>query len=218
MVGCTYIGENVLINNDIRCATIYEITSFFKLQKKLKNGDQLVFFSDTDSTLLRWISVAPEELKKSLIIQEGSFDILVLDNPAESSMSCFIKQKNKSVNSMLEIKHFPDSIFFSRLADTLIVGQFYWKYDFGSNLYNIRKYYFIGEKTGFFKYGYTSYGKDTGLDLSSSVVKNNCILIKENTSDLKIQVFSDTLKRKKTLNNDFLSETNLIYFREVVFM
>jgi hypothetical protein len=119
---------------------------------------------------------------------------------------------------MLENKHFPDSILFNKLSDSLTVCQFYWKYDFGSDLSDIRKYYFIGEKTGFFKYGYTSVGKNAGLNLSKVVVQDNGVLIEENKNNFKVHVFSDTLKRLKSTNSKFLSEPNIIPFGKVTFM
>lgn len=196
-------------------ANIDDITSFFDVKIDSNNEHKLIFLKKNESEPVRWIGVEDRELQQSKIISQNNFSVLVLYNPAESSVDLFYKQNKKKVNSMIEDKYFPDSIIFNQLNDTLLVCQYYWKYQLGPNLSNVRKYYFIGEKSGVFKFVYNCVG--SALKLDDFTIQDGGVLLKNNENKTSLLVLSDTLKHFGSLKNEIIFKPYRIHFKRVTF-
>jgi|AntAceMinimDraft_17_1070374.scaffolds.fasta_scaffold04247_5 hypothetical protein len=194
---------------------IPDIMQFFDIKENGSGINKLLFYNKNDSLPVRWISVTQEELQNSRVVNKKYFSVLVLRNPAESSVELFYKKNGKKATYMIEDKHFPDSIIFNQFNDTLLVCQYFWNYDFGSDLSNIRKYYFFGEKTGVFNYGYTSV--DSPLNLEDFVIQDTGILLNYNEKKTTLLVRPDTLIHSELSKNEIIFKPNCIYFEKVVF-
>lgn len=181
-------------------AGLNDISHFFDIEKVNPNNftdlNLMLFESDdypeySAKEPFMYYAMDSITLRNSVFIKQDFFSILILDCPFETSVGLFYKQKGKKVSSVIQNKHYPDSITFTQLTDTLLVCQYYWKHDFGSDLSDIRKYYFFGEKTGLFEYGYTCVG--SMLKLDDFKIKDKGILLKKN--DPALLILPDTLKR-----------------------
>jgi len=111
-------------NSNVNINDIMQFFGIIDYKNDLKN----LLFYNNDSVPVRCISVTQEELQNSRIVNNKKFSVLVLDNPAESSVELFYKQNGKKVDRMIEDKYYPDSITLNQLNDTLLVCQYYWKY------------------------------------------------------------------------------------------
>ncbi|MCB9187872.1 MAG: hypothetical protein H6599_01185 [Flavobacteriales bacterium] len=203
---------------------------FFDIKKSVDSLNQLIFFKNDDSLIrwddnekdwtapIRWISIEEYELQRSTLINQSTFSVLVLDNPAESSVDLFYKQSGKKVDKMIEDKHFPDSVIFHQLNDTLLICQYYWEYDFGSDLSDIRTYYFIGAKMGIFKYGYSTTG--IKLNLEDFIPKDEGMSFEDNQNGISLLVLPDTLhqlKEPKETKKVSVFKPYFIHFENVTF-
>lgn len=195
-----------------------DVSRFFNLSNNSEKTNQLLFFDKKKLDPVRWISIEEYELQRSTLINQNSFSVLVLDNPAESSTDLFYKQNGKKVEKMIEDKHFPDNVVFHHLNDTLLICQYYWEYDFGSDLSDIRKYYFIGEKTGFFEYGYSTTG--IKLNLDDFVSKGEGVSFEDNENGISLLVLPDTiyqLMKPKKPKKVSVFKPYFIHFENVTF-
>lgn len=201
-----------------------KLIQFFNIKKNSDSLNQLFFFENDDSIIwyddkrndwiapLRWISVEEYELQYSKMVEQKDFSVLVLYNPAETSVDLFYKQKGEKVDRMIENKYFPNEVLFHQLNDTLLICQYYNEYHFGSALSDIRTYYFIGEKTGLFKYGYATVGEE--LRFESFVLNREEFFHKKNGS--RILVRPDTLINLANVKKEIGFEPYSIYFGNVV--
>jgi len=199
-------------------ASIEDIEWFFNIKKKEYQDSVLYFFENNDS-LIRWddnksdwtnpimsIFVDNKDLEDSRFLKLENIAVLVLANYGENKVYLFIKQKGKKVDCFLEDNYVPNQLMLKRLNDTLVVCEFYWEYQFGPDVEDIREYYFIGEKTGVFKYGYNSVRfSNLPLDIDNFVLRDAGILIKDNKYNDTLLVLPDTLKLLNSSNNDFVS-------------
>lgn len=153
-------------------------------------------------------------LGNSVLVKQDFFSMLILDCPFENSVGLFYKQNSQKSIQLIEHTYFPDNIELNVLNDTLLVCQLYWKENFGSAKSDMRKYYFFGEKTGMFKYGYMSVGSKLKLDYFSTTEEG--ILLDDKVSSTSLVIFPDTLKQfdsSKTSKNEIF-KPNFTHFNK----
>jgi|GEM_PF-2800716 len=211
-------------------ATKEDVAQFFDISSNFDSLNTLYFFENDDSVIwfddkksdwvgpISWIGVEGLELQSSKIIISEKFSLMALSNLAETSGSLFYKQNGKEVDRMIENGYYSDSALFHQVNDTLFVCQFYCNYDFGSNLSDIRTYYFIGEKIGFFKYGYSTTG--IKLNLEDFVLKDQGILFEDIENRISLLIQPDTihqLKKPKETKKVSVFKLNYTYFENVAF-
>lgn len=196
---------------------IEDVISFFEYDGEIVN-ENIEFFIDGKEYPVISIPLGEYELSQAKWFGDKyDVEILFLDNPTNTSVDLFYKGKGLNSSVIVENKHFPDDISLSKLNDTLFVSQYYWEYDFGSDLNHIKTYYFVSKNTGILKFGYNCYGdKEQGLNLDTFEAKNDTLYIKENKGKGIIKIFSDTIIGVKT-SNQFLVEPYLIYFDSLSF-
>lgn len=218
LISCGQDEENNVGFESNTSATFQQVLNFFDYHNEPLTQNIEYFEQDT-SLPIKSISVGGYELSRSVLFTDRNFSILILDNPTNTSVNLFYKKKGRLVYEMLEDKHYPDSIHINKLNDTLLVCQYYWKYDFGSDLSDLRTYYFIGKKTGLFKYSYSCIGDKSGLNVRNviSTEKIVDVKIKEELDHNTLRVLPDTLIRIGSNKNDFLGEPYLIPFNNFSF-
>lgn len=178
----------------------------------------LFFFNKNDINPLRRVAVDTISLGESRFLKLKNTAVLVLANYGENKVHLFIKQTEKKIDQFWEDNTIPSKVVLKQLNDTLVVCEFFWKYQFGPDLHNVRKYYFIGEKMGVFKYGYSSVDFiNSPLDIDNFVLSNNGILFKDKKYNDTLLVLPDTVKLLKSSNNDFASRHISISFNSVRF-
>jgi hypothetical protein len=215
LISCSQESGNNVDPNLNSSASFQQVLEFFDYQ-----GAPLIqnieYFDQDTSLPVKSISVGEYELTRSILFTDDFFSVLILDNPTNTSINLFYKKKGRLVYEMLEDMHYPDSIHLSKLNDTLLVCQYYWKYDFGSDLSDLRTYYFIGKNTGLFKYSYNCVGDKCGLNIREITSTEKTISVKE--LDLNtLRILPDTLIRVGSNKNDFLYEPYLIPFEKFTF-
>jgi hypothetical protein len=201
-----------------RNASLAEIKSFFNL-RDIVEVRNIEFFSQDRIIPIKSISVGDYELKRSILYKQNDLSLLILDNPTNTSVNMFIKRNGQLDTEMIENKYYPDSIYFNQLNDTLLVLQYYWKYDFGSDLNNVRTYYFIGKEFGLFKYRYCTINNEGNLKISEPTYLNDfsCLKIADNSQTSILKISPDTLIKTGVNKNSFLGEINLIPFTSLSF-
>lgn len=207
------------INPENNCqASIEDIEWFFNI-KKNENQDSILYFFENNDSLIRWdenkldwiypimsVGVDNKDLEDSRFLKLENIAVLVLADYGDNKVYLFIKQKGKKVDCSLRDNYVPNQLMLKRLNDSLVVCEFYWEYQFGPAVEDIREYYFIGEKSGVFKYGYKSVRfLNAPLDIDNFVLKDAGILFKDNKYNDTLLVLSDTLKLLNSSNNDFMS-------------
>ncbi len=215
---------NKVVNNLL--ASKNDVMFFLGIENKVANLNHLIFFESADSievpenndywgpSTLRRISIEDAELLDSRIVNQKNFSVLILNNPVESSVAIFYKHKEEKVDRMIEMKHFPDSVLFHELNDTLLVCQYYWRNDYGTNASNARTYLFIGEKKGFFKCGYSV--DDKRLNFENFVINEGEIQLTDHDINLQLVISSDTITRSGTVRSDMIFDLDYINFEMVV--
>ena len=220
--------DNNTVNN---CrASIEDIEWFFNIKKKEYQDSVLYFFENNDSIIrwdenkLDWISplmsiwVINKDLENSQFLKLENIAVLVLANHGENKVNLFIKQKENKVDHFLWDNYVPSKIVLNQLNDTLVVCEFYWKYQFGPDIKDERNYYFIGEKTGVFKYGYNSARFSISpLDVENFILRDNGILFKDKKHNDTLLVLPDTIKLLNSSKTDFLFRQFYSSFNRVNF-
>jgi len=207
-----------------------DLAHFFGLEEPDSSANQLMFFENKDSLIawdenendwiapIRSISIGEFELDRATLVKQQNYSALVLDNLAEPSVAIFYKKNDEKVDRMVEDRHAPDSVLFHELSDTLLMCEYYWEYDFGSDLSDLRTYYFIGEQTGFFKYGCST--TDINLMPDNFVFAADDISDEDDSNELSFLVLPDTLSQQgkfKKSKKISIFELYFIRFENVAF-
>lgn len=216
------INKKICISEDINTAnncqaSIENIEWFFNIKKREYQDSVLYFFENNDS-IIRWdinkldwtypimsIGVDNEDLEDSRFLKLENIAVLVLANHGENNVNLFIKKKENKVQHFWGDNYIPTQIVLNQLNDTLVVCELYWEYLFGPAIEDVRIYYFIGEKTGVFKYGYNSSRfLNSPLDIENYVLRDNGILFKDKKHNDTLLVLPDTVKLLNSSNTDFV--------------
>ncbi|MBK9193139.1 MAG: hypothetical protein IPM77_17475 [Crocinitomicaceae bacterium] len=186
-------SETARVDNTLNYdqANIGDIASFFDIKIDSNEEHMVTFFLNNKIDPIRWISVDNIELKDSRIAKLKYFSVLILVNPAETSVNLFFKHNGREVKFMIEDKYIPDDVKINVLNDTLVMCHLFWKYQFGPHLENVSKYYFFGERTGVFDNGY--YCTDSELNLTEQEIQNGGFLFHSNSGS-SVYVQDDTIK------------------------